>query len=119
MPLEVTHGAKRVSAIYVTGIIAGRIEHSREHNDCFLSGCFDRAHTRALAGAIAANLFNSDDVVVLGASGGVYALLAAHVVDLLQVALTARILIPITYPTYMNQHQLFLSRRIFPGLKWT
>ena len=40
VPLEVTHGAKRVSAIYVTGIIAGRIEHSREHNGC--SAAFSR-----------------------------------------------------------------------------
>jgi len=55
LPLEMVHGAPRISAIYIFGVLAGSLA----------SSCFD------------------PQVNLLGASGGVYSLIAAHLSTLL------------------------------------
>lgn len=55
LPLEMVHGSLRIGAVYMAGVLAGSLGTS----------VFDR------------------DVYLVGASGGVYALLAAHLANVL------------------------------------
>lgn len=55
LPLEMVHGSTRIGAVYMAGV---------------------------LAGSLGTSVFDTD-VYLVGASGGVYALLAAHLANVL------------------------------------
>lgn len=57
LPLEMVHGSTRIGAVYMAGV---------------------------LAGSLGTSVFDTD-VYLVGASGGVYALLAAHLANVLLV----------------------------------
>ncbi len=60
------HGSARVALVYMSGVLAGNIT-----NDHYPTFCI---------GSLAASVFDAH-VLLVGGSGGVYALLAAHVAN--------------------------------------
>lgn len=75
LPLEMVHGSWRIAAIYVTGVIGGR---------SFDRWCLTYVSSNVCismhAASLGASVFDSQSMLI-GASGAVYALLAAHVAN--------------------------------------
>ena len=83
------HGSMRIGAVYMAGVLAGNflLKQSRQRgfnylftNDLFLSPSSSSPST----GSLGTSVFDTD-VYLVGASGGVYALLAAHLANVLLV----------------------------------
>lgn len=67
------HGSTRIGVVYMSGVLAGMHRLILE---------FKYQIDHSIIGSLATSVFDSD-VYLVGASGGVYALLAAHLANVL------------------------------------
>lgn len=78
IPLEMVHGSLRILAIYVSGVLAGE-------NLVFLHRInFVNWHCNLFLGSMASGVFDSS-AMLIGASGGVYCLLASQAANIVLV----------------------------------
>ncbi len=83
LPLEMVHGSMRIGAVYMAGVLAGKIFLGLDNK----TGRFfflNSVHFLFVTGSLGTSVFDTD-VYLVGASGGVYALLAAHLANVLLV----------------------------------
>ncbi|CAG0921204.1 unnamed protein product [Notodromas monacha] len=105
LPLEMVHGSLRVCAVYLSGVLAGSIATSIFDPDVYLVGASGGIYALlashlanvvlnfssmehgivrivgiVVIGSIATSIFDPD-VYLVGASGGIYALLASHLAN--------------------------------------
>lgn len=100
LPLEMVHGSLRIGVVYMAGVLAGiyifnlksfsyimffiHVIKPLYKNDWDKCNLTLYHHRYRVLGSLATSVFDSN-VYLVGASGGVYALLAAHLANVLLV----------------------------------
>ena len=79
------HGSLRIGAVYMAGVLAGFIYYINYLLILTLFKSRVLIKSLSLLGSLGTSVFDTD-VYLVGASGGVYALLAAHLANVLLVS---------------------------------
>lgn len=75
IPLEMVHSSTRIACIYLAGVLAGILKQ-------FIFMCDRYNRNVFIAGSLGTSILDPG-VYLVGASGGVYALLAAHLANIM------------------------------------
>ena len=88
LPLEMVHGSMRIGAVYMAGVLAGKFFFFVPTKKKRMIFNWTISLSR-VTGSLGTSVFDTD-VYLVGASGGVYALLAAHLANVLLVSFARR-----------------------------